>query len=121
MDPLFPYTWSFRASSTGSAPTCGGASPDYGKFPVPCAASGWCAFSDPRAIDITAFTIDIAGAGAESHGLQEISSSGYTPMQIREIQVTLTGELANTYRQSCEEGKSVSVRVALGGRRILKK
>ncbi len=82
-------------SSTGSAPTCGGASPDYGKFPVPCAASGWCAFSDPRAIDITAFTIDIDGAGAESHGLQEISSSGYTPMQIRELQVTLTGELAN--------------------------
>lgn len=82
-------------SSAGSAPACDGASPDYSKLPVPCAASGWCAFSDPRTIDITAFLVDVDGAGSESHGLQEITSSGYTPMQIREAHVTLTGKLVN--------------------------
>lgn len=82
-------------SSAGSQPTCDGASPDYSKLPVPCAASGWCAFSDPRTIDITGFSIDVDGAASESHGLQEVASAGYTPMQIRELHVTLTGNLAN--------------------------
>lgn len=92
-------------SSTGSSPTCDGASPDYTKFPVPCAASGWCALSDPRSVDIESFVVDAAGLvdsdgdGAvddpdlSSHGLQAITATGYTPMQIREIKFNLTGHL----------------------------
>jgi Tfp pilus assembly protein PilW len=81
--------------SATSAPACDGDSPDYSKFPVPCATSGWCAFSDPRSVDIDAFTVDVDGAGSESHGRQDITASGYTPMQLRELQVTLTGHLRN--------------------------
>ena len=80
-------------SSGASAPTCDGAGPDYSKYPVGCASSGWCALSDPRAVDITAFTIDDEPVGTSSHGLQDITATGYTPMQIRELRVTLSGQL----------------------------
>lgn len=80
-------------STAAAAPSCDGAGPDYGKYPVPCSASGWCALSDPRAVDIEAFTIDADGDGADSHGRQEVTATGYTPMQIREIKYTLTGHL----------------------------
>ena len=77
-------------SSAGSAPTCDGASPDYSKYPVPCASSGWCALSDPRAVDIESFVLDAGGlvdsdgdgavddANLSSHGLREITATGYT-------------------------------------------
>lgn len=97
-------------SSAGSAPTCGGDSPDYSKFPVPCAASGWCAFSDPRTTDISAFLVDIDGAGNGSHGVQEVASSGYTPMQIRELRVTLTGNLVNDAETSRTIVSNIKVR-----------
>jgi type II secretory pathway component PulJ len=80
-------------SSGTAAPTCGGAGPDYSKYPVGCASSGWCALSDPRAVDVTAFLVDDDGAGGGSHGVQDITATGYTPMQIRELRITLTAGL----------------------------
>lgn len=109
-------------SSAGGAPSCDGASPDYSKYPVPCAASGWCALSDPRAIDIEAFVVNASGLvdsdgdGAadapdqSSHGLQTITATGYTPMQIREIKFSLTGHLRNDAATSRTVSSNVKVR-----------
>ena len=90
-------------SASGLQPTCGGAGPDYSKYPVMCnAATGWCPLSDPRVVDIDTFTIDVDGVDANgdgvpdnSHGRQDIGStgSGYMPMQIREARVTVGGHL----------------------------
>lgn len=80
-------------SSGTTAPTCDGAQPDYSKYPVGCASSGWCALSDPRAVDVTGFLVDDDGAGTGSHGVQDITATGYTPMQIRELRITLSGQL----------------------------
>lgn len=109
-------------SSAGQSPACNGASPDYAKYPVPCAASGWCALSDPRSIDIEAFDIDAGGLvdsdgdGAvddpdeSSHGLQDVTATGYTPMQIREIKFTLTGHLRNDEAISRSVSSNVKIR-----------
>ena len=96
--------------SDTSAPTCDGASPDYTKYPVPCASSGWCAFSDPRSVDIDTFLVDDDGSGAASHGTQEITSTGYTPMQIRELKVTVAGHLRNDADTSRSVTSNVKVR-----------
>lgn len=81
-------------SSGATAPTCDAAGPDYSKYPIGCnAATGWCALSDPRTIDITQFIVDDEGAGGDSHGRQDVTSSGYVPMQIRELRVTISGQL----------------------------
>lgn len=81
-------------SSGTTAPSCDGSGPDYSKYPVGCnAASGWCALSDPRTVDVTAFVVDDEGVGSDSHGLQDVTATGYTPMQIRELRVTLSGQL----------------------------
>lgn len=109
-------------SSAAGAPTCAGASPDYTKFPVPCAASGWCALSDPRAVDIQSFVLDVGGLvdsdgdgvadapNPSSHGMQQITATGYTPMQIREISFTLTGHLRSDPATSRTVASNVKVR-----------
>ena len=109
-------------SSAAGAPSCAGASPDYTKFPVPCAASGWCALSDPRSIDVEAFVLDAEGMvdsdgdgvvddpSSSSHGVQEITATGYTPMQIREISFTLTGHLRSDPATSRTVASNVKVR-----------
>lgn len=97
-------------STAAGAPACDGAGPDYGKYPVPCAASGWCALSDPRAVDIEGFVLDADGGDDSSHGLQEITATGYTPMQIREIKYTLTGHLRSEPDVSRTVASNVKVR-----------
>lgn len=87
-------------SSATVTPECDGAAPDYTKFPVACnATSGWCAYSDPRTVDITTFILSdddaAARAALESHGYQDITATGYTPMRLREYKVTLTGQLVS--------------------------
>lgn len=82
------------AESKTAAPTCDGGAPDYTKFPVACnATSGWCAFTDPRTVSVDTFTIDEGGVANSSHGAQDITSTGYTPMRIREFKVSLAGHL----------------------------
>lgn len=83
-------------SSSTVTPACDGAAPDYTKFPVACStASGWCAYSDPRTIDVDTFTVNDTGVSGSSHGLQDITSTGYTPMRLREYKITLTAHLRN--------------------------
>ena len=97
-------------STAAAAPSCGGAGPDYAKYPVPCSASGWCALSDPRAVDIDAFVLDVDGGDASSHGQQDITATGYTPMRIREIRYSLTGHLRSDATMSRTVASNVKVR-----------
>lgn len=98
-------------SKSGVTPACDGAAPDYTKFPISCSsASGWCAYSDPRTVDIDTFTLDDGGVSGSSHGLQEITATGYTPMQLREFKVTLTGHLRSDATVSQTLSFNVKVR-----------
>jgi type II secretory pathway component PulJ len=89
------------AESTSTAtPACDGASPDYSVYPVTCnTTSGWCPLSDPRTLNISALTIYAPTAipvGNNTHGIQTIpAGSGFNAMQLRELQVTITGNLTN--------------------------
>jgi prepilin peptidase dependent protein B len=96
------------AESGTAAPACDGTGPDYTKFPVGCnTTSGWCAFSDPRTVAIDTFDIDVDGDADSSHGAQDITATGYTPMQIREFKVSLAGHL----RSDADVTQSLSLNV----------
>jgi type II secretory pathway component PulJ len=85
------------AESTATVtPACNGNSPDYSQYPVTCnTTSGWCPLSDPRALDITTFTLANV-AGTNSHGIQTIAGgSGFNAMQLREFEMTMAGNLVS--------------------------
>ncbi len=99
------------AESDTAAPACDGAAPDYTKFPVGCnTTSGWCAFSDPRTVGIDTFDINVGGDAGNSHGTQELTSIGYTPMQIREFKVSLVGHLRSNAAVTQSLSLNVKVR-----------
>lgn len=86
------------AESATSAPSCGGAGPDYSEYPVSCnTTSGWCALSDPRVVNIATFTVEDEGEGTRSHGLRNPpGATGFLGVQIRELHVVLEGHLRNS-------------------------
>ena len=51
-----------------------------------------------------------SGVSGSSHGLQEITATGYTPMQLREYKVTLTGHLRSDATVSQTLSFNVKVR-----------
>lgn len=78
-------------SAAGLTPDCDGAGPNYANYPVGCnAATGWCALSDPRVIDITSFAIDTSGF------IIQAGTATSSPMLIREMGVILRGALIGT-------------------------
>ncbi len=62
--------------------------------PPACSGNGWCPVSDPRVINITQFQInnDRPATGGVA-GLIPASGSAALPMQLRKMQVSLTGAL----------------------------
>jgi type II secretory pathway component PulJ len=85
-------------SSSTVTPTCSGASPDYTAYPVSCnTTSGWCGLTDPRSINISNLAFNPAGVSGTSNGVQSLGSggSGFNAMQLREFEVTLSGNLIN--------------------------
>ena len=83
------------AESTATAhPDCGGSAPNYSTIPATCSSNGWCPISDPRVINITQFqllnTKPVTGGVA---GLIPAGGSTALPMQIRKLQVSMTGAL----------------------------
>jgi Tfp pilus assembly protein PilW len=87
-------------SSSTATPTCGGTGPDYSNYPATCnTATGWCPLSDPRILDVSTFTVSTAKtdtSGGYSRGKQTIpGSSGFNAMQLRELEITMTGNLRN--------------------------
>lgn len=91
-------------SSAGVTPSCGGASPDYTKYPVGCASSGWCALSDAKVLNITSFTLDT------SKYITQTGSAISTPLVIRELGVGLMGGLRQT-QDNVTRGIKSSVKV----------
>lgn len=94
----------FSESAAGVTPACNGASPDYNTYPVACsAASGWCALSDPRIINITSLNLN-------SGGVVNLTPGGVSlPVQIRRIGVDLRGELVRV--DDSVRGVTADVRV----------
>jgi Tfp pilus assembly protein PilW len=82
-------------SASGVTPACDGNQPDYAQYPVDCnTTSGWCPLSDPRVLDVTAFTVNATGSGTDSNGVHDVpGGSTYNAMEQRELQLTVTGAL----------------------------
>jgi prepilin-type N-terminal cleavage/methylation domain-containing protein len=92
----------YAESSGTTRPTCAGASPDYTVFPPTCSSSTWCSLSDPSVVDITAFLLTdrrtvVGGAVGER-------------MQVRDIDVDMTGRLTGTTAYTRNVHGSVRVR-----------
>jgi type II secretory pathway component PulJ len=82
-------------SSASATPDCDGNQPDYSQYPVDCnTGSGWCPLSDPRTLDVQAFTVNTAGSGTDSNGVRSVAGGAtFNAMQQRELQLTVTGAL----------------------------
>ena len=84
------------AESTATiTPRCDTSGPDYTSYPVGCnGATGWCALSDPKVVNIGTFTLDGTGVAGASHGGQTIPGGvGNMPLRLREFRVVLGGSL----------------------------
>ena len=93
-------------SASGLTPTCAGGAPTYTNYPVTCnTASGWCALTDPRVINISNFTLDTSGY------IEQNGTATSTPMTIREIGIGLDGQLRQSADGTVTRGISSSVRV----------
>lgn len=94
----------FAESFGTTAPTCGGDQPDYTTYPVTCnATSGWCAVSDPRVVDITAFTLSDAGV------ITLPATPNAKPLQIRRIGIDMRGRLIRS--QDVVRGARSNIRI----------
>ena len=82
-------------STSTATPSCAGAGPDYSQYPVDCnTSSGWCPLSDPRVLDVTAFTVNTTGSGTDSNGVRDVAGgSTFNALEQRELQLTVTGAL----------------------------
>lgn len=91
--------------TTPIAPACNGAQANYTSYPAACnLTSGWCALSDPRIINISAFTLNIAG-------YENIPGGGLVaPLQIRDVVVHLQGNLIGDTDVSRGVDSSVRIR-----------
>jgi Tfp pilus assembly protein PilW len=76
-----------QTSATAAAIDCDGAGPDYTTYPAACnAASGWCALSDPRQLDITSFRL-------VDNSIWNPPTAATFGSKVRDIGVTVQGVL----------------------------
>lgn len=110
----------FSQSDTGRTPSCddsvvgvnGGA--DYSTYPATCTsdantASGvakWCPLSDSRTLNVTSFFVD-PGANV---CIPAATCSGTSTMQVRDLRITLSGNLLNATDVARQVRSSVRVR-----------
>ncbi len=71
-------------SSAGVTPACDDPPADYSAYPPACTGS-WCAATDPRELDVSAFTLDV------SEVISVPGTASATPLQVRDVNVVLTG------------------------------
>lgn len=75
-----------QTSGSVSSISCAGSAPDYTNYPATCSSDGWCALSDPKQVDINAFTI--------TKGQLAVNPSGNTfGSAVRRFDLVLTGRL----------------------------
>jgi hypothetical protein len=93
-------------SASGVSPDCDGEEPTYSNYPATCNnASGWCALTDPRVINITRFNLNTSGY------LSEAGSAITTPITMREIGISLQGQLRQSADGVVTRSISSSVKV----------
>jgi type IV pilus assembly protein PilW len=92
-------------STTGLTPACNGGAPTYTNYPATCnTASGWCALTDPRVLNITNFAMD-------KRYITKSGSATTTPISIREIGLELQGRLRQSADGVVTRGIRSSVKV----------
>lgn len=92
----------YAISSDGVTPACAGDAPDYTDYPASCnAGSGWCALTDPTRLAITEFTI--------ADRRTKVPTSAPV-VQIRELDITLTGDAIGTDEYTRTFASTVRVR-----------
>lgn len=91
-------------SSAGSTPSCTGSSPDYSNYPATC-SGGWCALTDPRVLDITAFNLDTSGYSNQP------GTAITAPVTIREIGVAVQARLVQSADGNVTRGVRGTVKV----------
>lgn len=88
--------------STPDEPECDAAGANYATYPPACnATTGWCAFSDPRVLDVTEFAVEDLSA--------TLGGGVGSEVRVRELAVTLTGALVGI--QNSERAVSTRIRV----------
>lgn len=92
-------------SASGVTPSCTGAAPDYDSYPASCSSAGWCPLSDPRLVDITAFTLDTSGY------IVQAPTATSTAVTIREIGIDLQGQLRQSADGAFTRGIRSTVKV----------
>lgn len=98
----------FAESFGTTTPSCAGADPDYSTYPPTCnSASGWCALSDPRTVDITSLSINRPTLGFYS----QAGNAGNPGLQLREIAVDIQGRLIGNEADPISRGVNAVVRV----------
>jgi prepilin-type N-terminal cleavage/methylation domain-containing protein len=75
----------YGVSGGGVKPACADAGPNYATVPVACVGT-WCPLSDSRTLDISNFII--------TNNSSNLGIAGSGQMQIRSLDVTITGRLA---------------------------
>jgi len=90
-------------SSAGVTPACADATADYATYPPTCTGS-WCAVTDSRVLNVSAFTLNVGTI------LNVAGTASTTPMQVRDVQVVLTGNLLRDPTLTRSVDSSVRVR-----------
>jgi prepilin-type N-terminal cleavage/methylation domain-containing protein len=91
----------YAISADDERPECDGETADYTTFPPQCSDDHWCPLSDPAILNITAFTLE--------DNRTEVGTAP-TAVVLRDIGVTITGQLANSTEFSRSVNSSVRVR-----------
>lgn len=92
----------YAESAAGVQPACDGAAPSYSSNPAVCdAGSGWCPLTDGTSIDISAFTLTDNRA---------VTGTSPNQVQVRDIEINLTGRPAGTTEYTRSVKNSVRVR-----------
>ncbi|WP_460734561.1 PilW family protein [Lysobacter tyrosinilyticus] len=74
-------------SSAAGSPTCDGNSPNYNTYPATCSADGWCAYTDPRVLNIASFSVDT------TRDVEIPAVTNGTPLSIRSLDLSISGSL----------------------------
>ena len=94
----------FAESAAGLTPACNGSQATYTTYPATCSTSGWCALSDPRAINISEFTLDT------SSYVNVPGGGTVNPLQIRDLVVRIRGNLIGDTGVSRSVESSIRIR-----------
>lgn len=92
-------------SSSGKTPACDGSGPTYTNYPPTCSSAGWCSLSDPRVLNLTAFSLDTSGY------IPQIGNAISPPLTMREVGIELQGQLRQSQDGTVTRGIRSDVKV----------